>query len=424
MPPADAEMSLDRWFLRQDVVDQLLAQGGDTPDAAASYADHIIELAHLDQAEYQSLKDPFDRSVAIVFELVRSEDMNPWSIDLEHFVQVFGERISKEGNKIDLPSCGRLIRLAWGVLRHQAENLYDRMLSSGDDEIDYMPIDSWEMEYDDAGFAFTANVITGDADSTLPGLFQERVRRDEGRPVTLGELLGALREACVESEEFRLREENRVIHAAAVKEAISSVGSKMHDEDLESDLRLCWNALREEIQSSGKSAKSPMPLQAIQNHVCKALEQEYAAQSVCVQDDIDEQAWITTLVSSLHLTHFGAVEIWQEDVPDGAIHIRDMHTSLKTFEAVMALCQKQKDALVIQMEQKAGGKERYEVLMEELAERAAAAKVAEEAAAAEEAVTAELTDLPPPANNNYSMEKGDPEISIDLLEEVSAEVVN
>ena len=85
---------------------------------------------------------------------------------------------------------------------------------------------------------------------------------------------------------------------------------------------------------------------------------------------------------------------------------------------------KQKDALVIQMEQKEGGKERYAVLMEELAERAAAAKVAEEAAVAEEAVAAELADLPPPATNNYSKEKGDPEISIDLPEEISAEVVN
>ncbi|HIB59850.1 MAG TPA: hypothetical protein EYN46_00235 [Candidatus Poseidoniales archaeon] len=417
MAQENGEMSLDRWFLRQDVIDQLLAQGGDTPDAAASYADHIIELAHIDQAEYQSLKDPFDRSVAIVFELVRSEDMNPWSIDLEHFVQVFSERIRKDGNTIDLPSCGRLIRLAWGVLRHQAEDLYDRMLSSGDDEIDYLPIDGWEMEYDDAGFAFTSNVIAGDVDSSLSGLFQERVRRDEGRPVTLGELLGALREACVEAEEFRLREDNRVKHAAAVKEAISSVGSKMHDENLESDLRLCWNALRDEVESSGKSAKSPMPMQAIQNRVSAALAQEYAAQSVTVPDDIDEQAWITTLVSSLHLTYIGAVEIWQEDVPDGTIHIRDMHISLKTFEAVIALCQKQKDAMALKMEQQAGGKERYGVLMEELAARAAAAKAAEEAAAAELADATDNIDI------NHPESVAAPEIIIELSEEISVEVV-
>ena len=431
---AESKMSLDRWFLRQDVIDQLLTQGGDTPDAAASYADRIVELAHLDQAEYQSLNDPFDRSVAIVFELVRSEDMNPWSIDLEHFVQVFGERIRKEGNTIDLPSCGRLIRLAWGVLRHQAENLYDRMLSDGEDEIDYLPVDGWEMDYDDAGFAFTTNVIAGDADSTLPGLFNERVRRDEGRPVTLGELLGSLREACVEADEFRLREANRIKHAAAVKEALSTAGSKMHDEDLEGDLRLCWNALREEVQSSGKSVRSPMSLQAIQNRVSTALAHEYAAKLESVPDDIDEQAWITTLVSSLHLTHIGAVEIWQEEVPDGTIHIRDMHTSLKTFEAVMAMCQKQKDAMALKMEQQAGGKERYGVLMDKLAARAEAAKVAAEeaaateladTAAAEEAAAAatELADTAEITAINNTDVQAAPEIIIELSEGISIEVV-
>jgi len=296
------------------------------------------------------------------------------------------------------------------------------------------------MDYDDAGFAFTTNVIAGDADSTLPGLFNERVRRDEGRPVTLGELLGSLREACVEADEFRLREANRIKHAAAVKEALSTVGSKMHDEDLESDLRLCWNALREEVQSSGKSARSPMSLQAIQNRVSTALAHEYAAKSESVPDDIDEQAWITILVSSLHLTHIGAVEIWQEEVPDGSIHIRDMHTSLKTFEAVMAMCQKQKDAMALKMEQQAGGKERYGILMDELAARAEAAKAAAEEAAAteladaaaaelseatatEEAAATELADTAEITVINNTDVQAAPEIIIELSEGISIEVV-
>ena len=87
------------------------------------------------------------------------------------------------------------------------------------------------------------------------------------------------------------------------------------------------------------------------------------------------------------------------------------------------LDQKLKKALAIKMEQKTGGKERYAVLMEELAARAAAAKVAEEAAAAKEAAAAVLADVSDTAANNYSKEKGEPEISIDLPEEISAEVV-
>ena len=367
------QMNLDRWFLRQDVIDQLLAQGGDTHQDAVNYADHIMELAHIEQAEYQSLKDPFDRSVAIVFELVRSEEMNPWSIDLEHFVKLFGERIKKEANTVDLPSCGRLIRLAWAVLRHQAENLYERMLLSEEEDLDYMPIDGWEMEYDDAGFAFTTNVITGEADQTIPGLFQERVRRDGSQPVTLGELLGALREACIESEEFKLREQNREKHAAAVKEAISSVGSKMHDEDIDTDLKLCWDSIRSS-NNKGEKPDQPIDLKKIQDDISKKLEEEYAAK----YDDIDEQAWVTTLVASLHLTHIGATEIWQEEVPNGPIFIRDKHPSLQTFDAVMALCKKEKDEMSQRMEKEAGGRERYQALQKALAARAEAAKAAQE----------------------------------------------
>ena len=367
------QMNLDRWFLRQDVIDQLLAQGGDTHQDAVDYADHIMELAHIEQAEYQSLKDPFDRSVAIVFELVRSEEMNPWSIDLEHFVKLFGERIKKEANTVDLPSCGRLIRLAWAVLRHQAENLYERMLLSEEEDLDYMPIDGWEMEYDDAGFAFTTNVITGEADQTIPGLFQERVRRDGSQPVTLGELLGALREACIESEEFKLREQNREKHAAAVKEAISSVGSKMHDEDIDADLKLCWDSIRSS-NNKGEKPDQPIDLKKIQDNISKKLEEEYDAK----YDDIDEQAWVTTLVASLHLTHIGATEIWQEEVPNGPIFIRDKHPSLQTFDAVMALCKKEKDEMSQRMEKEAGGRERYQALQKALAARAEAAKAAQE----------------------------------------------
>ena len=49
----------------------------------------------------------------------------------------------------------------------------------------------WEAEYDDEEFIFTSSVLEGNADQHLPALFGERMRRDEGRPSTLGELLSA-----------------------------------------------------------------------------------------------------------------------------------------------------------------------------------------------------------------------------------------
>lgn len=370
------QMDLSRWFIRQDIIDQLLDQGNDTEKGAAEYADRIIELAHLDQAEHKSLHDPFDRSVALVFELVRSENLDPWSIDLTLFLRLFNKKIKAESKTLDLPSCGKLIRLAWDVLRHQADDLYDRLLRADEeDDLDYMMYGGWEMEYDDAEFAFTTNVISGDANDSLSGLFQERVRRDEGRPVTLGELLGALREACVEADEIRLREENRKRHAEAVKEAINSVGNKMHDENLEGDVRRCWEALRQVLKQENRPLRSPIPITKVQELIKDSMIEEYAV----TPEDIDNQAWVTTLVSSLHLTHLGAIEVWQEDAPEGTILIRDKHDSIITFDAVMALCQKESDARSMQMGEESTGKERYHALQEALAARAAAAKAAEEA---------------------------------------------
>ncbi|MBT3970828.1 MAG: hypothetical protein HOE92_01275 [Euryarchaeota archaeon] len=367
--------SLDKWFLRQDVIDQLRAEGADTEDDAQLYANRIMELAQLDEAEHKSLKDPFDRSVALVFELVRTEGLNPWSIDLEKFIRLFSKRIRKGSGELDLPSCGRLIRLAWGVLRHQAEDLYGRaLLADEEEESDFNFLGGWEVEFDDAEFAFTNNVLTGEADSTLPNLFQERVHRDEGRPVTLGELLGALREACVESEEVRLREEHRKRHAAAVKNAISTVGNKMHDENLEKDLRLCWISFRDALQADGKSSKAPLPLSAVKDAIRLQMITEYGSEP----EDIDEQAWVTTLLSSLHLTHLGVIDLWQEDAPDGPIHIRDKHHQLLTFEAVMAICERDANERAKAAEEEMGGTERYRIKQEALVARAMAAKAAEE----------------------------------------------
>ena len=66
-------------------------------------------------------------------------------------------------------------------------------------------------------FHFTNTVLQGDADDVLAGLFDERVRREEGRPVTLGELLSALKDAAEDADAIKQREENRVAHAGRIR---------------------------------------------------------------------------------------------------------------------------------------------------------------------------------------------------------------
>ena len=56
--------------MREDIVAKLL--GGDMDLETSRYLDRLLELASLEEAEHQFLIDPFDRSVALVFQLFNS----------------------------------------------------------------------------------------------------------------------------------------------------------------------------------------------------------------------------------------------------------------------------------------------------------------------------------------------------------------
>ena len=55
------QQGLDQWFLRQDVIDQLLQNGDDDLEGINAYADRILMIAQAEEAEHQTLEDPFDR---------------------------------------------------------------------------------------------------------------------------------------------------------------------------------------------------------------------------------------------------------------------------------------------------------------------------------------------------------------------------
>ena len=100
--------------------------------------------------------------------------------------------------------------MAWEVLHYQAAHLFDRIQYQDMEDEWGMDFEfGWEAEYDDHEFHFTNTVLQGGADDVLETLFDERVRRDEGRPVTLGELLSALKDAADDADALKLREKNR-----------------------------------------------------------------------------------------------------------------------------------------------------------------------------------------------------------------------
>ena len=331
---ADQQSGLDKWFLRQDVIDQLLASGEDSHEAAL-FGDKIMTIAATEEAEHQTLIDPFDRSVALVLSLVREEGLDAWNIDLSSFLKVFTARVKSEAGSLDLPACGRLIRLSWEVLHQQAEDLFERVqFSEEEEEWDDGLGFGWEADYNDEDFFFTNSILQGSADEILPDLLENRVRRDEGRPVTLVELLSAFKDASDDAEMLRLREENRLVHEEELKEYLADVDGRMHNEDLEGDIKRCWQALRTSCLTTGKTK---VPVLQVMNELKPILEQTFGS----VPEGYDDEAKVASFIAGLFLTHRGFASITQDSVPDGEIFLEDSWPQIKTFEEINALIETQ-----------------------------------------------------------------------------------
>jgi len=331
---AEQQSGLDKWFLRQDVIDQLLASGEDSQEAAL-FGDKIMAIAATEEAEHQTLIDPFDRSVALVLSLVREEGLDAWNIDLSSFLKVFTARVKSDAGSLDLPACGRLIRLSWEVLHQQAEDLFERVqYSEEEDDWDDGLGFGWEADYNDEDFFFTNSILQGSADEILPDLLENRVRRDEGRPVTLVELLSAFKDASDDAEMLRLREENRLAHEEELKEYLADVDGRMHNEDLEGDIKRCWHALRTSCLATGQNK---VPVLKVMHELKPILEQAFGS----VPEGYDDEAKVASFIAGLFLTHRGFASITQDSVPDGEIFLEDSWPHIQTFEEINLLIESQ-----------------------------------------------------------------------------------
>ena len=307
--------------LRDDIVETML--GGETDLETSRYLDRLVELATLEQAEHQFLIDPFDRSVALVLQLFQSSDLDPWDVDLSSFLVMFNERI-KESENIDLPTCGRLVRMTWCILRGQASTLLERQERAFDfEEEDVWEFDGgWESEFDDADYNFSVGVLTGAADEALPQMFEGRIHRDESRPVTLGELLLGLQDAGRLAAEQRLREEIAKERREANARARERFSGSLHVEDLEGDLQRTWESLKGRSKGAGK----PIVLQDLVHDISsKSME------SGIDKEEAEAEAQVTALVSALFLTNRGYVDLKQEKGRNGKITLKDLWTKEDDF---------------------------------------------------------------------------------------------
>jgi len=302
--------------------------GGEPDLSTSKYLDRISELASMEEAEHQFLIDPFDRSVALVFQMFQSTDLDPWDVDLSSFLEMFSSRIEKSEN-IDLPTCGRLIRMAWAILRNQASSLIERQERALDfEEDDTWDFEGgWETEFDDEDYNFSVGVLSGAADDVLPSIFEGRVHREEGRPVTLGELLMGLQEAGRLAEEQRTRERIAQERREALSTARERFSGSLHIEDLEGDLERTWNALR----SRSKGQKEAVSLNEVSEHLMGL-----AVDSGVGSDEARSEAQVTALVSALFLTNRGYTEISQEPGRNGKVSIAPLWEGEDSFAELTA----------------------------------------------------------------------------------------
>ncbi len=191
---------------------------GETEDSSVLLERYLALVEKLKEGVHVVIPDPFQKAMALLFELVMEEEFDPWEIDLVKFTQSYLERVQSDG-AVNFAIAGRLLYMAWSILYLQSEALLklrevpetpatgaEATLALGDDG--YLPL----LETPEAVDVTSAVLGTDE-----PPPLIEMVRHPETRPVSLLELVRAFGEAEADARRSlriqelreRLREEQR-----------------------------------------------------------------------------------------------------------------------------------------------------------------------------------------------------------------------
>jgi segregation and condensation protein A len=89
--------------------------------------DHYIELYTKAEKSCFEIKDEYDRSIAILFQLAIEERIDPWNIDLMTFSEIYLKRLNGAGVDFHFVYTGRIILLAWRVLKAQSNSAIEKI---------------------------------------------------------------------------------------------------------------------------------------------------------------------------------------------------------------------------------------------------------------------------------------------------------
>ncbi|MFO1533495.1 MAG: hypothetical protein ABR562_07370 [Thermoplasmatota archaeon] len=213
------------------------AMVGDEDDGR-KITDYIEIVTRSQDGEHVAIKDGFHRDLAIAFELVIREHLDPWDIDLSKFAATYMQEAGKRG--VDLVTAGRILLLAWTVLKLQSQEAADRAVIRSEPAAE-----SWE---DIPDFNWSDEQV--DYNSRLLALPQapidEKIRHRGDRRVTLMELLSAFEEVHAESQARLVLNEQKLAARLSLKRRMrGKVGLMMHREDLEAEIAETWTRILE-----------------------------------------------------------------------------------------------------------------------------------------------------------------------------------
>jgi len=113
---------------------------------------------------------------------------------------------------------------------------------------------------------------------------------------------------------------------------LDNVGSRMHNEDMEGDIRRCWAAMRKVTSREGVS-------KVLVSEVTIELQNILIATFGEIPEGYEIESKITSFVSGLFLTHRGYAWISQ-DGPDDPIMLEDRWPNAESFEEASNLAEK------------------------------------------------------------------------------------
>ena len=287
---------MEQLKIDNDVINHLLFHKSliDEKDDSEKINRYIMMLQKTDEGEHISIDDPFDRSIAIAFELVIQQHLNPWDIDLVNFSTMYLKRAKDE--KIDLITAGRIIYMAWKVLKLQSDNL---VVSMENQEERYepfgwgdIPSEMW-LSKDDA-YSYT-NLVMNIPTAPL----DEPLRRNAKRKVTLMELIDAFNQARKDSEEHQLLEIQRKEESQRLTElARKRMKGTAHEDHLEEDVEAIWKRIN-------KLERKTMDI-------------------IDLCEKKGKEELIKVLISVLFLAYDNKVLVYQKNFPYGKILIKNI----------------------------------------------------------------------------------------------------